>query len=211
MTCFFRCFLSDESKQVATIIKSMLQLAFELRLCFQSLGDTCDLSVNQLSNLQYLINFSQVFSQFHTSNVVWFTPWFSLSTPACKLKSVQPIWWYICVAFQLLDVLYVQSGLRLVSLLVNKPLPLNADIELAVWSSLVDNGIPLFCHIVWNLTVWFFLVAKIRFCWLFTVICSSSLEDLHCLQISPCHKYYLLIGFLAPFGHCMLFNAGGCN
>jgi len=54
------CFLSDESKQVATIIKSMLQLAFELRLCFQSLGDTCDLSVNQLSNLQYLINFSQV-------------------------------------------------------------------------------------------------------------------------------------------------------
>ncbi|KAL5675230.1 hypothetical protein ACJX0J_011361, partial [Zea mays] len=53
------CFLSDESKQVATIIKSMLQLALELRSCFQS-GDTCDLSVNQLSNLQYLINFSQV-------------------------------------------------------------------------------------------------------------------------------------------------------
>ncbi|ONM14879.1 Spc97 / Spc98 family of spindle pole body (SBP) component [Zea mays] len=51
------CFLSDESKQVATIIKSMLQLALELRSCFQS-GDTCDLSVNQLSNLQYLINFS---------------------------------------------------------------------------------------------------------------------------------------------------------
>jgi hypothetical protein len=66
---FFRCFLSDESKQVATIIKSMLQLALELRSCFQS-GDTCDLSVNQLSNLQYLINFSQVFSQFHTSYVI---------------------------------------------------------------------------------------------------------------------------------------------
>ncbi|KAL5650290.1 hypothetical protein ACJX0J_041099, partial [Zea mays] len=53
------CFLSDESKQVATIIKSMLQLALELRSCFQSIGDTCDLPVNQLSNLQYLINFSQ--------------------------------------------------------------------------------------------------------------------------------------------------------
>jgi hypothetical protein len=66
---FFRCLLSDESKQVATIIKSMLQLALELRSCFQS-GDTCDLSVNQLSNLQYLINFSQVFSQFHTSYVI---------------------------------------------------------------------------------------------------------------------------------------------
>jgi hypothetical protein len=71
---FFRCFLSDESKQVATIIKSMLQLALELRSCFQSIGDTCDLPVNQLSNLQYLINFSQVFSQFHTSNVILFLP-----------------------------------------------------------------------------------------------------------------------------------------
>ncbi|CAL5069418.1 unnamed protein product [Urochloa decumbens] len=54
------CFLSDESKQVAMVIKSMLQLALEFRLCFQSLGDTCDLSVNQLSNLHSLINFSQV-------------------------------------------------------------------------------------------------------------------------------------------------------
>jgi gamma-tubulin complex component 6 len=54
------CFLSDESKQVATIIKSMLQLALELRSCFQSLGDTSDLSVNQLSNLHSLINFSQL-------------------------------------------------------------------------------------------------------------------------------------------------------
>lgn len=54
------CFLSDESKQVATIIRSMLQLALELRSCFQSLGGTCDLSVDQLSNLHSLINFSQV-------------------------------------------------------------------------------------------------------------------------------------------------------
>ncbi|OEL35942.1 hypothetical protein BAE44_0003035 [Dichanthelium oligosanthes] len=54
------CFLSDESKQVATIIKSMLQLALELQSCFQSLGGNCDLSVNQLSNLHSLINFSQV-------------------------------------------------------------------------------------------------------------------------------------------------------
>ncbi|PUZ48491.1 hypothetical protein GQ55_7G248700 [Panicum hallii var. hallii] len=54
------CFLSDESKQVATIIKSMLQLALELQSCFQSLGDTSDLSVNQLSNLHSLINFSQL-------------------------------------------------------------------------------------------------------------------------------------------------------
>ncbi|KAJ1272451.1 hypothetical protein BS78_06G202500 [Paspalum vaginatum] len=54
------CFLSDESKQVAIIIKSMLQLALELRSCFQSPGDTCDLSVDQLSNLHSLVNFSQV-------------------------------------------------------------------------------------------------------------------------------------------------------
>ncbi|KAF8702493.1 hypothetical protein HU200_032872 [Digitaria exilis] len=53
------CFLSDGSKQVATIIKSMLQLALELRSCFQS-RDVCDLSVNQLNDLHSLINFSQV-------------------------------------------------------------------------------------------------------------------------------------------------------
>ncbi|WVZ86763.1 hypothetical protein U9M48_033497, partial [Paspalum notatum var. saurae] len=55
-----RCFLSDESKQVAMIIKSMLQLALDLRSCFQSPGDTSDLSVDQLSNLHSLVNFSQV-------------------------------------------------------------------------------------------------------------------------------------------------------
>jgi len=59
------CFLSDGSKQVATIIKSMLQLALELRSCFQTLGGTSDLSVTQLSNLHSLINFSQVLFQFH--------------------------------------------------------------------------------------------------------------------------------------------------
>ena len=51
-----------------------------------------------------------------------------------QIEKRPTLWWYICVAFQLQDVIYVQSGLQLVSLLVNKPLPLNADIELAVSS-----------------------------------------------------------------------------
>ncbi|KAK3143961.1 hypothetical protein QOZ80_4AG0307140 [Eleusine coracana subsp. coracana] len=54
------CFLSNETKPVATIIKSMLQLALELRSCFHSLDDISELSVNLLSNLHSLINFSQV-------------------------------------------------------------------------------------------------------------------------------------------------------
>ncbi|KAL6652212.1 hypothetical protein ACP70R_011137 [Stipagrostis hirtigluma subsp. patula] len=54
------CFLSNETKPVATVIKSMLQQAWELRSCFKSLNDISELTSNQLSNLHSLINFSQV-------------------------------------------------------------------------------------------------------------------------------------------------------
>ncbi|KAM3388763.1 hypothetical protein ACQJBY_011104 [Aegilops geniculata] len=53
------CFLSNETKPVATIIKSMLQQALEFRSCFKSLNDLSESTVNQL-NLHSLINFSQV-------------------------------------------------------------------------------------------------------------------------------------------------------
>jgi hypothetical protein len=61
---FFRCFLSNETKPVATIIKSMLQLALQFRSCFKSLGGLSESTVDQL-NLHSLINFSQVFFRFH--------------------------------------------------------------------------------------------------------------------------------------------------
>lgn len=69
---FFRCFLSNEAKPVATIIKSMLKQALELRSCFKSLDELLGSTVDQL-NLHSLINFSQVFSQCHMHKVVWFS------------------------------------------------------------------------------------------------------------------------------------------
>lgn len=53
------CFLSTETKPVATIIKSMLQLALQFRSCFKSLGGISESTVNQV-DLHSLINFSQV-------------------------------------------------------------------------------------------------------------------------------------------------------
>lgn len=53
------CFLSNETKPVATIIKSMLKQALELRSCFKSLDELSGSTVDQL-NLRSLINFSQV-------------------------------------------------------------------------------------------------------------------------------------------------------
>lgn len=53
------CFLSSETKPVATIIRSILQQALEFRSCFKSLDDLSESTVNQL-NLHSLINFSQV-------------------------------------------------------------------------------------------------------------------------------------------------------
>lgn len=53
------CFLSNETKPVATIIKSMLQQALEFRSCFKSLADFSESTVDQL-DLHSLINFSKV-------------------------------------------------------------------------------------------------------------------------------------------------------
>ncbi|XP_006652651.2 uncharacterized protein LOC102701165 [Oryza brachyantha] len=53
------CFLSTETKPIATIIKGILQQALELRSCFKSLNDISESTVKQL-NLRSLINFSQV-------------------------------------------------------------------------------------------------------------------------------------------------------
>ncbi|XP_047066430.1 uncharacterized protein LOC124674425 [Lolium rigidum] len=53
------CFLSNETKPIATIIKSMLQLALQFRSCFKSLGGLSESTVDQL-NLHSLINFSKV-------------------------------------------------------------------------------------------------------------------------------------------------------
>ncbi|CAM0903326.1 unnamed protein product [Alopecurus aequalis] len=50
------CFLSNETKPVATIIKSMLQQALEFRSCFKSLDDLSESTVD----LHSLINFSKV-------------------------------------------------------------------------------------------------------------------------------------------------------
>ncbi|KAG8083047.1 hypothetical protein GUJ93_ZPchr0014g46776 [Zizania palustris] len=53
------CFLSTEAKPVAAIIKSIIQQALELRLCFKSLDDISESTVKEL-NLHTLINFSEV-------------------------------------------------------------------------------------------------------------------------------------------------------
>ncbi|TVU14863.1 hypothetical protein EJB05_38359 [Eragrostis curvula] len=54
------CFLSNDTKPVAAIIKIIMQQALELRSCFQSLDGISELSVNPLNDLHSLINFSQV-------------------------------------------------------------------------------------------------------------------------------------------------------
>ncbi|KAL5216817.1 hypothetical protein ABZP36_008218 [Zizania latifolia] len=53
------CFLSTEAKPIAAIIKSIIQQALELRLCFKSLDDISESTVKEF-NLRTLINFSEV-------------------------------------------------------------------------------------------------------------------------------------------------------